>query len=528
MRQLDHRGSHDQDVETVDRALAAFARTELTAPVVAIDGFIDLLFEEAEKANLSSYMADLGRMRDAATRVSGLIEDLIAGGEEQLLAGLPRKLRHDLKTPLSSVLGYGDMLGEEAGLDGHENFVGLIDGLLQAARRLLAHIDASAGPLTLTKGEGPETGAAAARRSAAEAIRAVLVRPAETQPIVTGEIVVVDDDPSNRELLDRRLSRDGHTVSTMPSGETALAWMEDHPVDLVILDLIMPGLNGVEVLRRMRAREETRQTPVIIISGLDESDGAIRCIEAGADDYLSKPVDAVLLRARISAALERKRLRDREVAIARRLQAEQERAESLLRNMLPESVVARLRAGESTIADRFDCATILFCDIVGFTGLASRLAPDAILDVLNAIFSAFDSLAAEAGVEKIKTIGDAYMVAGGLPEWRDDHAAAVAAMAIRLPEAVREVSARIGCDLTVRIGIDTGPVAAGIIGHHKFSYDVWGDTVNTASRMEHHGVPGRVHITEATRLALGDRYDYEPLSPLEVKGKGIMNTFLIR
>ena len=356
----------------------------------------------------------------------------------------------------------------------------------------------------------------------------MLVRPTDPQPLVTGEIVIVDDDPSNRDLLDRRLTRDGHTVSTMPSGEAALAWMEDHPVDLVILDLIMPGLNGVEVLQRLRARAETRLTPVIIISGLDESEGATRCIEAGADDYLAKPVDAVLLRARINAALERKRLRDREMAIARRLQAEQERAEGLLRNMLPLSVVKRLRNGETSIADRFDCATILFCDIVGFTALASRLTPDGTLDVLNAIFSEFDGLAAEAGVEKIKTIGDAYMVAGGLPELRDDHAAAVAGMAVRLPGAVRDVSARFDLDLTVRIGMDTGPVAAGIIGHDKFSYDVWGDAVNTASRMEHHGVPGRVHITEATRRALGDRFSYEVLAPLEVKGKGQMQTFLIR
>lgn len=521
----------DRD-DPVARALASFMRSEFAAPVDVVGGYIGLLTEDAERSHQTDYMADLGKMKAAHGRLSGLIERSIEGGLAALgsdIAASSGKLRHDLRTPISAILGYGELLAEQAHDDGFPAFAETAEVMLDAAKRLLGQVDTFVEGIRAEAGHpAAATGSGLARPEAAAAIRAVLVRPPDMQPVVTGEILVVDDDAANVDLLARRLTRDGHEVTSMSSGEDALRWIEGHTVDLVLLDLIMPGLNGVEVLRELRSREETRLTPVIIISGLDEADGAIRCIEAGADDYLAKPVDAVLLRARINAALERKRLRDREIAMTRRLQAEQERAEALLRNMLPASVVERLRGGETEIADHFDAATILFSDIVGFTALAATLPPGQTLEVLNTIFSEFDRLAVSFGVEKIKTIGDAYMAAGGLPEVRADHAAAIAAMALCIPAVVETVSRRIDRPLTVRIGIDTGPVAAGIIGSDKFIYDVWGDAVNTASRMEAHGTPGRVHITEAVRAALGSAYEYEPLTPIDIKGKGTMQTYLIR
>ncbi len=539
MRSLaDQQADIDQD-DPLARALASYMRAELEAPVDAVGGYIDLLIEDAERSGFAAYAPDLDKMRGARGRLGALIDgivtaDLKALGED--LTSQSNKLRHDLRTPIASILGYGELLAEQARDDTNEAFAETIDGMLEAARRLLGQVDTFVETVRARAGGSESPGTASApdqaqalsRREAVETIRAVLVPQPDTQPAVTGEILVVDDDPSNVDLLIRRLTRDGHEVTGLTSGEAALAWVETHPVDLVLLDLIMPGLNGVEVLRALRAREETRLTPVVIISGLDEADGAIRCIEAGADDYLSKPVDAVLLRARINAVLERKRLRDREIAITQRLQVEQERAEALLRNMLPVSVVERLRGGETTIADTFAAATILFCDLVGFTAMSAHRPPSDTLDLLNTIFSAFDRLTADHGVEKIKTIGDAYMAAGGLPEAKSGHVEAIAAMALSMPRVVKAISQQFRTPLTVRIGIDTGPVVAGIIGTDKFLYDVWGDTVNTASRMEHHGTPGRVHITEQMRTALGDRYEYDVLAPIAVKGKGIMQTYLIR
>jgi class 3 adenylate cyclase len=209
------------------------------------------------------------------------------------------------------------------------------------------------------------------------------------------------------------------------------------------------------------------------------------------------------------------------------LNAEKERSEALLLNTLPRSIVDRMHRGETVIADRIGAATILFSDLVDFTALAARLPPERMIELLGLLFERFDSLAASLALEKIKTIGDGYMVAGGVPDELRDHAAAVAEMALGMREVAAEVAAEIGEPLRLRIGMHSGPLIAGVIGTHKFAYDVWGDTVNTASRMEQSGEPGRIHVSAATRALLGDRFCFEPRGNLEVKGKGAMETFFL-
>ena len=199
----------------------------------------------------------------------------------------------------------------------------------------------------------------------------------------------------------------------------------------------------------------------------------------------------------------------------------------MLLNILPQNIVARMRAGEAVIADRFDYATILFSDLVGFTALASGFSPDRILEILSTVFESFDHAVREHGLEKIKTIGDAYMVAGGLPEPLPEHTHRVAALAIEMLDIVQRVCARLDIDLKVRIGIHVGPVVAGVIGTHKFIYDVWGDTVNTASRMESFGAPGRIHVSGETYGVLRHDFEFEPRGPLEIKGKGAMETYFL-
>jgi class 3 adenylate cyclase len=206
----------------------------------------------------------------------------------------------------------------------------------------------------------------------------------------------------------------------------------------------------------------------------------------------------------------------------REREREHERSERLLLNVLPEPVAARLKRHNGVIADRFAEATVLFADIVDFTRLAASLSPERVVGVLDEVFTAFDGLADARGLEKIKTIGDAYMVAGGIPEPREDHCTAVVDAALEMLDVVR---AHDGPEL--RIGVDTGPVVAGVIGRRKFIYDLWGDTVNTASRMESHGVPGRVQVTERVARLLGGRYPIRPRGVIDVKGKGPMRVFLL-
>ena len=210
------------------------------------------------------------------------------------------------------------------------------------------------------------------------------------------------------------------------------------------------------------------------------------------------------------------------------LRFQQEQSERLLLNILPEEIANRLKRGDSTIADTFADVTVLFADIVGFTQLSSLVSPTQLVALLNDIFSTFDNLAERHGLEKIKTIGDAYMVVGGLPIPRQDHAEAIAEMALDMQQAITDFSNTHNQAFSIRIGINSGPVVAGVIGIKKFIYDLWGDTVNTASRMESHGLPGCIQVTETTYQQLQEKYSFENRGAIEVKGKGEMTTYLLK
>jgi len=211
----------------------------------------------------------------------------------------------------------------------------------------------------------------------------------------------------------------------------------------------------------------------------------------------------------------------------RLLEIERDRSERLLLNILPAPIAEQLRDGSTTIAESQPAVTILFADIVGFTPLAESIRPEQLVGLLNDVFSAFDDLADEAGLEKIKTVGDAYMVAGGIPTPRPDHLSAVLDMALQMVDTAGRVGARHGHALELRVGVDSGPVVAGVIGRRKFSYDLWGDAVNSASRMESHGIPGRIHVTNRVAEAAQGCFDFEPRGQIDVKGKGPMCTHFL-
>ena len=202
------------------------------------------------------------------------------------------------------------------------------------------------------------------------------------------------------------------------------------------------------------------------------------------------------------------------------LRVEQAKAENLLLNILPRSIADRLKAEAQPIADQFGAASILFADVVDFTPWSERLPPAEVVGYLDHLFSHFDDLAERHGLEKIKTIGDCYMVAAGVPTPRPDHARALALMALDMLDAMRSDDAVGRLGLELRVGINSGPVVAGVIGRKRFLYDLWGDAVNTASRMESHGTPGRIQITRATYELLADEFECEPRGTITVKGKG--------
>ncbi|MGB3401893.1 MAG: adenylate/guanylate cyclase domain-containing protein [Microcoleaceae cyanobacterium] len=211
-----------------------------------------------------------------------------------------------------------------------------------------------------------------------------------------------------------------------------------------------------------------------------------------------------------------------------KLTDEQEKSEQLLLSILPETIAQRLKDGERQIADGFTEATILFADIVGFTILSAQVEPEELVRMLNEIFSAFDTLCDRYNLEKIKTIGDAYMVVGGLPNPCKNHADLIAEMALAMQTEVTLFNVRHNTEINIRIGINTGPVVAGVIGKKKFIYDLWGDAVNTASRMESHGIAGEIQVTETVYEALKNQFIFEDRGLIPVKGKGKMNTYWLK
>ena len=525
----------------MERALVAYVRQELSAPAIALMGYAEILMDDAVQARRGQSIDDLQRILDASRTLHRLIVSLLEPAAVRHAAGdtdpadYRRTLRHDLRTPINAIKGYGEMLREDAADGNADALVADLDKLLGEATLLLDRIDglvafsgSDAPPLDGTDAAATEADAPVKMvESLLKAVRPIADEEADRAAVQPSRILVVDDNASNRDLLSRRLQRQGHTVLQAKDGAAALALIEKEVFDLVLLDLMMPGVSGYDVLALLKNDPRFREIPVIMISALTELDSIVRCIEAGADDYLAKPFDPVLLRARVGSSLEKKHLRDREREMVEALRIEKERSERLLLNILPKEIVSRLKGGETVIADQLSNVTILFSDLVGFTKLSSRLSAADLVRLINELFSEFDRLALALGIEKIKTIGDAYMSVGGLPEPRADHAHAVADMALAMIEVVERMNRELATPLQIRIGIHSGDVVAGVIGTHKFAYDIWGDAVNIASRMESHSLPNRIQVSAATHRHIHERFRLEPHGSVDVKGKGPMDTYFL-
>jgi class 3 adenylate cyclase len=498
---------------------------KIADPAQAILGYQELVIEDVQASGPRDALPDLYKVLAAARNLNDLIKRLLdteASGTSGVFA-VDSELRHDLRTPMNAILGYSEMVMEEFAGSLSASIADDIARIILESRFLLEQID---GKLDVFSDDPAEKLTDHVDVTiAADLVRTIAARVVPSSG-ETGRILVVDDTASNRDLLNRRLTRDGHLVTAAASGEEALSILETQEFDLALADILMPDMNGIELLGRLKSHERLREIPVIMISGLKDDGAIIRCIEAGAEDYLHKPIDPVLLRARITACLERSRWRERERRYLAQIEFEKERADTLLDAILPRQVIKRLADGEKVIADRIDMATIVFADIVNFTQFAARTPPIVLLQRLGELFSRFDELADQHGIEKIKTIGDAYMAAAGIPDPRPDHAqAAVAFARAMLAEMCRTTGSE--PPLNLRIGINTGPVIAGLIGRKRFVYDVWGHTVNVASRMESCGSPERIQISQSTFDALGPDFGECHHEIRDIHGIGKYPTYLL-
>jgi adenylate cyclase len=352
--------------------------------------------------------------------------------------------------------------------------------------------------------------------------------------ILNAKVLIVDDQQANVQLLVQMLRGSGYACVTFTSNPGDVCGLHlKNRYDLILLDLMMPGMDGFQVMEGLKEIEIDGYLPVLVLTAQPVL--KLRALKCGAKDFLSKPFELAEVLIRVYNMLEVRLLHLETKQLYDRVVAEQRVSELLLLNVLPQSIAERLKGRDevtadglsAVIADSYAEVTVLFADIVEFTKFSNGVTVEVLLNVLNDIFSRFDRIADERGLEKIKTIGDCYMVAAGLPVPVADHTVRAAHMALDMIAAMNRFNEQSPHKLNVRIGIDTGAAVAGVIGKKKFLYDLWGDVVNTASRMESHGVPGRIQITNATRQRLGPPFVFEKRGAIEVKGKGEMHTWFL-
>jgi adenylate cyclase len=330
-----------------------------------------------------------------------------------------------------------------------------------------------------------------------------------------GHILIADDYQPNRELLEKKLSKQGHETAVVADGFAALEMLRDKKFDLVLLDIKMPVMSGYEVLQEMHKDPELCTIPVIVISAVDEMESVIRCIELGAADYLPKPFNPVLLKARVDASLEKKHYLDQ-------LQEERKKVDELLHVIFPWPIAEELEKTSAVTPKLYENAAILFCDIVDFTLYCNQHTPQEVLSNLQEVVDNFENLAIEHGVQKIKTSGDAFLGAAGLITPSDNPALACVTCGLEMVQITPKLSAK----WEVRVGIHVGPVMAGIVGHRQYCFDIWGDTVNIAARLAEQGSIGGVTLTSEALHQLQKRYETISLGKYPIKGKG--NTELFR
>jgi DNA-binding response OmpR family regulator len=334
-------------------------------------------------------------------------------------------------------------------------------------------------------------------------------------------ILVADDEPDFRMLFAHHLGRLGHTVHFAGDGEQVLTQLRSQPFDLLLLDLRMPGTGGLNVLQRLREHPAPGPLPIIVVTAHGDPDTAVACLNLGAEDFLEKPVRPTILKHRVNAVLLRYQYQQRQSECLAQLQLERDRSDSLLRTLLPEPIARELLATETVVPRRHAMAAVFFADIVNFTQHTADMPLPEVHANLQRFVSAFEDISRSYGVEKIKTMGDCYMGAAGLLDTRPDPVGRCAAACLQMTGADNGLPQ----GWQVHAGIDAGPVAAGIIGHHRYRYDIWGDTVNTAARVQYCADPGQVCLSERAWAQLGDRAQGGWRGPFDLRGKPQLRVF---
>ena len=504
-----------------ERLSATELMHDLRTPLNQIIGYSELMMEMVDEHQIDALLAPLRLVhREGSTLLARVMEEMAPWKIEAgkfTVEGMREKMLPSI-TQIENLCGRCESLAMAESAKAVQNDLSKIKTATERLHRKLA------ATLISEKTPDPFGIGRYAERNGPRVAGARVENSPDSQTSL-GRLLVVDDDRINREMIRRRLRHMGFEIVVAEDGMEALAKMRGQEFDLVLLDVMMPRLDGFATLDRIKTNPQLSSTPVIMLSALDDADTTARCISAGADDYVPKPFNSVVLKARIESSLIKKKLHDQELVFLSRIQQEQAKSDALLLGILPAPVAARLKAGERDIVDEVPAATVLFADIVGFTKIASETSPAETVALLNQLFSLFDRLVEEYGLEKIKTIGDAYMAVAGVPEAVEDHAQRGARMALAIREAMVDFNEWNELNWSIRIGVHCGPVMAGIIGSRKFAYDLWGDTVNLASRLESQGEASKIHISSAMAATLGDEFELTEVGIIPIRNRGDERVF---
>jgi adenylate cyclase len=504
---------------------------DLRTPFNQILGYCDLVRQDARSDDSIGILRAVDEIEGEARSVLGRVVEFFAEPHANDLAADRETLQRDLLEFVTLTLSILQRATGHAHLHRGLSFFPDIERIETATKQLRALSEQLAtGPLGIS---GQSISAATAPTLAQSTERP---QPSQGQFVSTdlgGRVLVVDDNEANRALMSRYLERESLDFSMADSGEQALEMLTSESFDLVLLDMRMPGMGGYEALRKIKADMSLRNIPVIVVSALDQIESVAACIELGAADYLVRPFNQVLMRARLKVLLAHKRLADQErhktAELERALaeiEAQKKVSEQLLLNILPKKIALELQTQGFVNPMYFEDATILIADFVGFTLASETLSVEELVQVLDGYFTAFDRIVDRYGLEKLKTVGDSYIVLSGIPEHSSSHPVDAVLAALEIIETVQQMSGK-PVDWKVRIGIHTGPAIAGVVGIRKFAFDVWGDSVNFCSRIEAKGEPNRINISEKTFIRVKDFFACEYRGKLLTKDNREVDMYFV-
>lgn len=519
----------DPDQDLTPRIQLSTIRHELRTPLNAIIGYSEMLLEDAQELGMENIVSDLQKIQTAGHVMHNMINDFFETSKSSAKSinlkdeKMRNKLQYDLRIPLNTVIGYCEMLQEEYDSNIIANFGRDLKKILTSADIFLTHINAILTNAPV-EADNPDSRIETPYGFAGIGGYVNDIYPiSDDRPSLTSNhersVLVVDDNRMNRDLLSRYLKRQSLDVVTAENGIQALEMINSQPFDLVLLDILMPGINGYQVLKRLKSEKAWRDIPVIMISALKDMEGVVKCIEIGADDYLPKPFNPVVLKARISNCLERKRLSD--------LEKEHKKIiNETFGKYVSHEVRDEVLSGRIPLDGEKKDVTVLFADLRGFTPLTESIPPKEMVRILNGYFSEMAPAILSRHGSILQYLGDEIYAVFGAPMPLSDHPRQAVSAALDMRKRLIEVNKFLEKQgdvlLSHGIGIHSGPVVAANLGSsERLTYGLVGDTVNLASRIQ--GLTKQFNtdilVSAQSRARLADEFAVEELPATLVKGK---------